>query len=351
MALNRVLYQNSLLFLLLIVLGTNFSLYHTSFGVNFLADNPNGAVVGSILDLALIAPILYIAWQRHWNWKNILISLAGGLVLVRFIIPMEYLGTYEAVPWIGFGVEGALILFEIYILVSLFKNFPNVIRSVKQSSLPIVFSFPSAVDHHRKAAPIIRIICSEILMFYYAFASWSKKPHISNNKFTIHRNSSLIAFQIMMIHAIILETIGIHWWLHEKVLIVSIVLLIINIYSVIFFVGDIQAVRHNALHVTEVGMYLSLGLMKRMEIKWTDIVKLIDEPELLKRKCSKNTIEFIARDFETVHPNIILQLKHPLRATLLMGKEKEFEQVALRVDDPTRFKETFINNMRRIKND
>jgi hypothetical protein len=182
-------------------------------------------------------------------------------------------------------------------------------------------------------------------MFYYAFASWRKKPQISNNKFTLHRNSSLIAFQVMMIHAIILETIGLHWWLHEKFVIVSVVLLIVNIYSVIFFVGDIQAVRQNALHVTVEGMYLSLGLMKRMEIKWTDIIELMDEPELLNRKCSKNTIEFITRDFETVHPNIILHLKHPIRATLLMGKEKEFEQVAIRVDEPNRFKEMLINHM------
>lgn len=92
-------------------------------------------------------------------------------------------------------------------------------------------------------------------------------------------------------------------------------------------------------------MYISFGLMKRMEIKWTDIEELIENPAILKQKASKSTIEFIARDFEAVYPDIILKLKYPSEATLLMGIKKRYDQVAIKVDDPDRFKKIVKEKM------
>ncbi len=177
-----------------------------------------------------------------------------------------------------------------------------------------------------------------MLMFYYAFGAWRKRPQHKENMFTLDKNSSLIAFQIMLIHGIVIETIGIHWWLHDKSLILSVILLIINIYSVILILGDIQAVRHNPLQVEDDRMYISLGLMKRMEIQWDDIAEVIEEREKLEQKLSKNTIDFVARDFEKIYPTVLLKLKQPVKATLLMGIKKEYEQVAIKVDEAERFK-------------
>lgn len=327
------------LILLMFVLAANYSLYHTTFGNQIMPKNSNLMVIASMIDLALIAPILLMAWKRKLNWKNLIFGIAGGLILVRFLIPMEYLSPFESVTWVGFAVEGSLLLLEILVIMTLVKYLPKIIRSVKRSSLPVIFAFSKAVDDHVKPYPIIRVLCSEMLMFYYAFAAWGKKPEIGKNMYTLHQKSSLIAMQIMLIHAVVLETVGLHWFLHEKSIILSIALLIINIYTVIFFIGDIQVVRHNPLLVTDEKMYLSLGLMKRMEISWSDIEEIIDEPQVLKQKLANDTLDFMARDFEQVHPDVILKLKRPVQATLIMGMKKEYNRVAIRVDEPTRFKE------------
>ncbi|MCH6264634.1 beta-carotene 15,15'-monooxygenase [Neobacillus citreus] len=335
MVLKRTLNRNSLLILLLLVLSANYSLYHTTLGIQILPEQPNIIVAASMVDLALISPILFLVWKRKMNWKNLFVGIAGGLILVRYLIPMEYLAPFEAVTWAGFAVEGGLLLLLFLVLVSLFKYMPNIVSSVKRSSLPVIFSFSKAVDQEVKPYPIIRIICSEILMFYYAFASWKKKQQLGPNAFTLHQKSSLIAMQVMLIHATVIEMAGLHWLFHEKSVILSIILLVLNIYTVIFFLGDIQAVRHNPLLVTEEGMYISLGLMKRMEIKWGDVEEVIEAPLVGKRP--KYTIEFIARDFEEVKPDVILKLKYPAEATLIMGIKKKYSQVAIRVDEPTRF--------------
>lgn len=327
------------LFLLLLVLASNLTLYHSSFGINLLPSNTNAVVIGSILDFTIVAPVLFLAWKRKLNWKNLIVLMAGGLIFIRFIVPIEYLAPFEAFTWVGFIVEGVLLLLEIFLLVTLFKYLPQIIQTVKESPLQLLFSFSQSVDEKMKKHPIIQVICSEMLLFYYALGTWKKETIQKENTFTLHKNSSLIAFQIMMIHAIIIETIGVHWWLHDKSFILSFILLIINIYSVFLFLGDIQAVRLNPLQIEYDRMYVSLGLMKRMEIRWKDIESVIEDKEILEQKLSKQTIDFMARDFEKVIPTVILKLKNPLEATLLMGIKKKYEQVAIRVDDPERFKE------------
>lgn len=322
---------------LLVVLISNFSLYNTAIGNNALPGKPNAVVLGSIFDLAFLSPILYMTWKRKWTWKRAIVLIASGLILVRFFIPMEYLAPFKAVTWVGFAVEGGIVLLEILVLVTLFKHLPNIIRTVKRSSLPVVFSFSNAADSTTKNIPIIRVICSEMLMFYYAFASWKKQPKLNHHTFTLHRNSNLITFQVMLVHAIVLESIGLHWWLHNQSVVLSIVLLVINVYSVIFILGDIQAVRLNPLQMSEDRMYISLGLMKRMEIKYEDIEEIVEDSTVLEKKLSENTIDFVARDFEPVSPHVILKLKHPVKATLIMGMKKQYNQVAIRVDESDRF--------------
>lgn len=95
----------------------------------------------------------------------------------------------------------------------------------------------------------------------------------------------------MLIHGIVIETIGIHWWLHEKSMLLSILLLILNVYSVIFFMADIQAVRLNPVYATHDKLYLSLGLMKRTELRFENIAELVEDKELLQGKLTKDTID------------------------------------------------------------
>ncbi|MDN3016117.1 beta-carotene 15,15'-monooxygenase [Paenibacillus sp. BSR1-1] len=339
MVLKRASSPNVLPILLLLVLSANYSLYHTTLGIQLLPDQPNLVVVASMIDLALISPILFLAWIRKLNWKNLIFGIAGGLIFVSFYIPKEYLAPFKSVTWLGFAVEGSLFLLEILVLFSLFKFLPSIVRSVKSSPLPVLYSFSNAVENQVKSYPIIRIICSEMLMFYFAFAAWRKKPQQDTNMFTLHQKSSLMAIRVMLIHATVIEMAGLHWIFHEKSMILSIVLLVINIYTVFFFVADLQAVRLNPLVITEEKMYISLGLLKRIEIKWSEVEKIIDNPQQLIQKQSKDTIEFMARDFEEVHPNVILKLKKPIEATLIMGMKKEFSRVAIKVDDPNQFKE------------
>lgn len=333
--------QHIWLVLLLMVLGSNLMLYRTEFGANILENASQGIVIGSMLDLVIIAPILYLAWKKQKSMKLMILMMAGGLILVRVLIPMQYLGSFAFITWAGFAVEAGLLIIECLLLVAFVKYLPSIIRATKSSQLLTLFAFPREVDNYVKKQQLIHIICSEMLMFYYAFFSWRKKPLQTENTFTIYKKSSYIAFQMMLIHAIVIETLGLHWWLHEKSMIVSLVLLLLNLYTVIFFLADLQAVRLNPVQLTDSHLYISLGLTKRITIRLNEIETVITDGEKLLQKTAKDTVDFVARDFEEAHPNVILQLKEPKEATLIMGLKKEYRHVAVKFDHPQAFQEAF----------
>ena len=112
-----------------------------------------------------------------------------------------------------------------------------------------------------------------------------------------------------------------------------------SFYSVVFFLEDLQAIRFNPLQVENDRIYISQGLMKHIEIKWTEIDVVIEDRAIFEKNRTKNTIEYIARDFEKTYPDVIIKLKQPKEATLLMGMKLNYEQVAIRVDDAERFKQ------------
>ncbi|MGG1366326.1 beta-carotene 15,15'-monooxygenase [Priestia megaterium] len=339
------------LFLLLLVISSNYVLYHSSFGLQSLPGDFNGVVVGSILDLSLVAPLLFLAWQRKFSLKYFIVLMATGLIAARFIIPSEYLASFQSVMWLGVGIEGLLILFELSLLFMLVKNVPPILRRIKSSSFPLLFSFSRAINEKFPNQTFIHILCSEMLMFYYAFGTWKKQPSNEGNTFTLYKRSSFITFQIMIIHAIVIETLGLHWLLHNTSMILSIILLILNIYSIVFFIGDIQALRLNPLRVDNDRLYVSFGLAKRMEIRFQDIEEIIEDTHILEQKIPSTTIEFIARDFETVHPDLLLILKSPIEATLFMGIKKKYQQVAIRIDDSHAFKKIVKERLEKAQRD
>lgn len=272
-------------------------MYKTEFGNSLIPENPNAVVIGSLLDFIILAPVTYLLYKKQFSWKLVIGLIATGCVAARFIIPKDYLQPFNAITWSGIAAEGAIFLLEILLIVTFVRYLPKIIKEVKGSTLPLLFSFPQAVELYVKKNPIIFVICTELLTYYYALLSWKKKPY---EGFTIHKNSNFIALNIMILYAIVLETVGVHWLLHvlNVPIVVSVILLLLNVYGVIFILGDMQALRLNPIYFNENSLYVSQGLMKRVEIPYELIEEIITEKEQLEQKIKKDTLPFIVVDFE-----------------------------------------------------
>lgn len=337
--------QNSksplLMMVLVLVFTSNLALYRLPIPILPAPADATWVIVGSLIDFSIVAPFLILAMTRKKGFtvKRFVTFMMLGIIVARIIIPTAYFEPFKFIPYIAIAIEGIILLAEISLLFILLKHTPRIIRDIKVSGEGPLFTFTTLVEKQIGKHPLIKIISAETLMFYYAFGTWKKRPITVENHFSIHKKTSFIAFYVMMIHAIVIETIGIHWWLHDKSMILSIVLLILNIYSVVFFIGDIQAVRLNPLIVDEKQIRVALGLGKRMVIPFDEIEHVAWGNDAANENLkAKDTIDFIARDFEEVQPQCVITFKRPLSATLFLGFEKEFSKAAIRVDDPIQFR-------------
>ncbi|WLR42408.1 beta-carotene 15,15'-monooxygenase [Bacillus carboniphilus] len=269
--------------LVFIVLTTNLLLYRSPID---LPTESKWVVFGSLFDLAIFVPLILLAIykKKSDSIKRFIIFMAAGLVIARFLISENHLEPFIVLTYVGFAIEGFILLFEFTILLILLRYLPKIYKQVRMCEDSLLHSFPKAVEGNVRKNPLVQVVVSEMLMFYYALGSWRQKAPNGKEYFTLHKNTSFIAFRVMIIHAIILETISLHWWLHNQSMVLSIVLLILNIYSILFFIGDIQSLRLNPIKITDQHLYLSMGLMKKMKIPLENISAINIDAQLLEKK-------------------------------------------------------------------
>lgn len=326
--------------LLILVISSNYAIYRIP--IVPPPSEAGGVVLGSLIDFAIIGPLLVLAITRKkgFSIKRIITFIVLGLIAAKFIIPASYFEPYKWVPIAALGVEGIIILAEIGMVALLVMKLPSIIRIIKENQLPLLFALPKLIKEKVSDYWIVRMLATDVLILYYSFGSWKQKVIHNEQTFTIHKNTSFVAFYVMLLHAIVIETIGIHWWLHDVSLILSIVLLLLNIYSVLYVLAEIQAVRLNPIRMENEALYLSLGIGKRMMVSYDCIEKVQwgNEAAACNLK-SKDLLDFLARDLESVEPQCVIHFKTPQKATVFFGMEKEYTQVALRVDELARFEE------------
>ena len=331
----------ALISLLLLVLAANALLYRSPLSSIIQPAEAHWVVTGSLIDLVIVVPLLVLALSRKKKItaRRFIPLMAAGMIFARFLIFEAYFAPFTYLPWAAIGIEAFIILTELAILALLIWRLPSIIRIVRSASESPLFSVQKGIETNIGNHMLLKVLASEATMFYYSLASWRKRPPEGEHVFSLHKKTSMIAFYIMLIHAILIETAGLHWWLHSKSPIVSIVVLVLNIYSVFFFIGEIQAVRLSPLTVKNRNLFLSLGLSKRMIIPLDEIKQIHWDKERVEQKINpKETIAFIAKDFMEEPPHCIIEFHESLPAVQFFGFERKFRMAAIRVDEPERFK-------------
>lgn len=315
---------------LLFVLITNVLLYQPPVQHTLSIEIKSEVVVGSLIDLVIIAPLLsYFVFKL--SIKQTIGLMAAGLILARFLIPAEFFAPYKGILYAGIAAEGLLVAAELVLVFCVLRKIPHIRREMNNHSA--LYSLLPAVEKTATKNKLVLLLVSEFLLFYYAFCTWRKKTPAHKGSVTIHKKTSAIAMNIMMIHAVVIETIGIHWWLHEKSMVLSIILLVLNIYSIIFFLAEIQVIRLHPVEVKEGQLYAAQGLTRRIIVPLSMIkeVKWGAEPD-------KQALEFMLREFEPVEAQVVIILHEPIEATMFMGRKKRVSELAFRVDEPEKLK-------------
>ncbi|MEH7074298.1 hypothetical protein [Neobacillus drentensis] len=327
--------------LLALVISSNLLIYR----LESLGPLPTGMVIGSLFDFIVTIPLLvyFFIIRKRYSLKYILPIMIAGYGAAVLIIPHGLLSAYSFVKYILFAGEAAFFLLEIYVVVKLFIKIPAIIKSYRKnySEIPTFpYRMKQAWDQHLKPSRAQEFFFSDVTMFYYSLFSWRKKPWPSDDwRYSFHKKTGAITLYIMLIHAVVLESLGFHFLLHSWSELVAIIVLILNVYTLLFFLGEIQAIRHCPIMITDKYLYLQVGIMKQLIVPIEKIksIHVYNGPDKLTKEETKDIFDATLSDFFKEKPQFEVELDHAVEARFMYGFKRRVNKVHLRIDEPQRF--------------
>jgi membrane protein YdbS with pleckstrin-like domain len=331
--------------IIVLIVGANFSIYNTTYFEPF----DEKIVIASLIDFILVIPILtyFLIIRKNYSLKVIGIPILAGYAATYYIIPQEYLQSFNKLTWVIIAIEGLIFAFELFLLYKMLRHLPQLIKDFKNRSKKGYYFIENMNECLKSIFPssaLSKIWATESSIYYYALFCFRKKrnTHPENIQFSYHKKTSVIALNIMLIHAVVIETVGVHYLLHTINPIISYITLILNIYTVLLFIAEIQANRLTPIQIRKNELVIQIGIMKRINISLENISKLdhYKGPEKFSNQEMKHIFDARVNDFIQEKPMFDIYLKETSTANLLYGFTKKVDRVVLTVDEPERFYQT-----------
>lgn len=317
----------------------------SNMSIHYLWKNPiaSEVLIFSFVDFVVTIPLLIILFllRKRLTVKRVLFTISFGYVSAILLLPNQLWIQYPATQY-GFYICSALIIILLYRTVVEIRT--------KLNHTPVQgFLFSTKLQHaitsYEKPSRLTAIFISEISMLYYSIFSWRQKPikAVENGSvFTLHTKTSTIALYIMMIHACILEAFAFHFLLHAWSKPVAIILLILNIYGVLFLLAQIQSIRLCPVLLRNDTLHIQAGEMKKIHVPLDNIkhIHICKQPLKLSRKERKYLFDAVLQDLGNDSPIIEIELHSEVQAEMHYGLKQKVRKIHIRPDD--------INEMHRM---
>lgn len=225
-------------------------------------------------------------------------------------------------------IEGGALLFALY-------NIRRVVQQYRRVRPTMVYPTDALEASLRQifgASPVLALLVTELSIPYYVLCGWSQRFTTSDPTLTPlshHRESRYAAVVAMFTGVLVLETIGLHLVVQHWSDTAAWVLTALSIYSLIWLIGDYQAVRLHPHVLSDQLLLLRTGLRWRIDLAWSNIVAVHRTPP--RGPHLHNYVNTAVYG----EPKLVLQLREPVIARGLFGIHKRVQQIGLTVDDET----------------
>jgi hypothetical protein len=281
---------------------------------------PRPAVgIGAALDVAVTVPALYFLLVVRGGLQP-LVSLAPvcllGLVRATYLAP----GVAWARPAMGAAAEIAVFAL---IGVRLRRGWRaagsdgDVLERIEIASREIV-----------PARRVAAVLASELAVFYYAFASWGKAPHVpaGARAFSIHEQSGATALFGMLAGVSAIEAALVHLVVMRWSVAAAWVLTGFSVYGGIWLAAMARGFAMRPVLVEGGEVVARSGMMWTVRIP-LEAIRAV-EP-------GGGTFDWKAPPAS--EPNVVFRLAEPVTARGMYGLRRRISSVALAVDDRSGF--------------
>ncbi len=315
---------------------------------------PKEVVLGSLLDCMFVIPVItyFFIIRKRYSLTYMFPVVIAGYIFTRFIIPSDYSQYFPFISYIIIAGEIAFVGLELFLIYKIIRALPNIVKRFKEyrsEYSSFSYAIDAAFDATMKRNKLVDIILTECKLIYYAFLSWREKVPDGECTYSYHKKTGAIGVYIMIIHATLIESIGFHYLLHQWNPVIAWILLILNVYAMIYFLAEIQAMRKNPIVVTEEQVIIQIGLGKKVVLPFTQIDNIaFYKGESLTAKEEKEVMDATVMEFIKEPATFEITLKEPVKVQLLYGFTKTVSRVHLNVDEERNFYNAVTEGLKQV---
>lgn len=312
-------------------------------------------ILASLFDLTIVLPLSFYLFvvRNRLSLITLLPVIIGGFWFVYFIVPSHELAIFNYFKYTIFGLEGLFIVIELFLLAMLLRKIPTLSQNYKKQK-EIDFYYPTATRTALKTTfgqkKLFDILVYDFSIFYYGFFAWKKKwiDRAHTRSFTIHTNSGYFGLFIMLVHAMVIEVIGVHFLIaHFWSPTAAWIFTALDVYALLWIIADFHAVRLSPIVIKDGTLFAQVGIRREIMVDLNTIKSI--QPTITSKKeraREKHSFAITLPNLFEEDPQFEIELTEPSLAYLPFGLKKEMTKLYVTVDDKEAFLQEVSNYLK-----
>jgi hypothetical protein len=294
------------------------------------ADNTDLLSLAVTLDLVLLVPGVYFLLVVSLGWRKLTVIpvFVLSLVSAHLLLPESGEGYLKY-------VELALAPIELFALVYVTIKVRQIRKGYREARAPemefqeiLEGVLEKIIDHPRVA----KILATEVSFVHYGLFAWRKRPRYTTTDeiFTYDQKSGLGLIVGVFMVLIAIEVPVLHYFIALKFPVLAWIVTALGLYGMVFILADFNACRWRPIRVMGGRLRLMTGLRWRCTIPLSEIERVEANTFDIEDK------EWLLNATVIGNQNLIVYLKNMHTASGIYGFNKDFNRVAVTVDEPSK---------------
>lgn len=275
------------------------------------------------------APVVFVLINRKETISKIqfLLILLLGLGFGFLILPKD------EQRFLFLFLKYTIPLVELAVFSTVLWKIVQIVKHYRANSFKRFDFFSILSESCLAVLPkgIAKFVTSEIAMFYYLFFCW-KKYFPQENEFTYSKKNGVVAFLFAIIFIACIELLAVHFLLVRFYPTIAWILTLGSLYGLFQLLGIIKSISRRLIIVEDEILVLKYGYLRTQRIPIKEIEKIMVTKKALK-KPSKLHCNF-SPFYGIEGHNLLIKLHSNLELETLFGKPKDFNSIAIFVDEP-----------------
>lgn len=301
------------------------------------AARPGALAYGMLADLLLTVPALWyllVVRGRAVPARTLFPILAASFAGASLVLP-------PAVRPGQFGLGVVIAVVELAAISVLTIAAVRALRRTRTGARAAELAGPGELPEHLAAAArqafgidrVADLLAFEVSTFAYAVAGWRMKPDMGPRAFTSHLESGWSAAAVGFAVVLLVEAFPVHVLAARAHAALAWVLTASTLYSLVWLIGDYQALRLRPMRFTGDALLVRLGLRWSVRVPYALIRAAIQPGAEAEAALKRETLRAVLLG----DASVVLELSEPVVAAGPYGITRRVTRVALAPDDRRAF--------------